>query len=63
MSSMSETISKNLKVVVQDDEHRQSEISGRGKYFLDYLIVVIELVKNDGNSLHRDRPLDRQEDK
>ena len=52
-----------LEVVVQDDKHHQSEVGGRGEHFLDYLIVVIEVVKDDGNSFHSNRPLVPQEDK
>ena len=45
-----------LKVVVQDDEHCQSEVGSRGEHFLDDLIVVIELVKDEGDAFHGDRP-------
>ena len=47
-----------LKVVVEDDEHCQSEVGGRSKHFLGHLMVVIvQLFQYDGDSLHGDRLL------
>ena len=51
-----------LKVVVEDDEHRQSEVGGRSKQILYHLIVVVELVQDDGDSFHGNRLFDCQED-
>ena len=62
MSSMSDTnFEAFLEVVVQDDKHCQSEGGCKGEQFLDDLIVIVELVKDENDSFDGYRPIDRQE--